>query len=176
MTHEHHAGGPRSFGERLIGAVKLDASVYEEVEHDADALGQAAGVVAAAAVARALGGIAVEGSLVGGFLSSFVGWFVSTGIIWAIGVWILKHTSDYLELLRTLGFASAPQVLLALAIIPLGPLLALVLLAVFGLSVATYVIAVRQALDVTTGRAIVVCLLALVVNALVSPILGVVGL
>ena len=35
----------RSFGERLLGAIKLDATVYEEVEHTPDAVGQAAGVV-----------------------------------------------------------------------------------------------------------------------------------
>jgi len=32
-------GGPRSFAERLLGAIKLDADVYEEVEHDASAMG-----------------------------------------------------------------------------------------------------------------------------------------
>ena len=45
----------RSFGERLVGAIKLDATVYEEVEHTPDAMGQAAGVVALAVVARSLG-------------------------------------------------------------------------------------------------------------------------
>ena len=33
----------RSFGARLVGAFKLDASVYEEVEHDTSAFGQASG-------------------------------------------------------------------------------------------------------------------------------------
>ena len=36
--------GPSSFGQRLIGAAKLDGETYEEVEHDPGALGQAAGV------------------------------------------------------------------------------------------------------------------------------------
>ena len=34
-----------TFGERLIGAARLDAETYEEVEHDQTATGQAAGVV-----------------------------------------------------------------------------------------------------------------------------------
>ena len=170
--------GPSSFGQRLIGAAKLDGETYEEVEHDPGALGQAAGVIALAAVARGLWGIGVEGGVGfgGGLLSAFIGWFVATGIIWAIGVWYLKHTSDYPELLRTLGFASAPQLLLALGIIPLGPLLALLGLAVFGLSVAAWVIAVRHALDVSTGRAIGICLVAAIANALLLPLLAAVGL
>jgi hypothetical protein len=74
----------------------------------------------------------------------------------------MKHTSDYKELLRTLGFASAPQLLLVAARIPgLGGIVALVAW-LWGL--AAFVVAVRQALDVTTGRAVVVCILAVLVN------------
>lgn len=167
-----------TFAQRLIGAAKLDADTYEEVEHDPSALGQAACVIALAAIARGLFGIGVEGGagFVGGLLSAFVGWFVATGIIWVIGVWFMKHTSDYAELLRTLGFASAPQVLLALGIVPIELLQALVGILVFGLSVAAWVIAARQALDVSTGRAIGICLLAALASALLHPVLGAVGL
>ena len=170
--------GPSSFGQRLIGALKLDAETYEEVEHDPGALGQAAGVIALAAVARGLWGVGVGAGagFIGGLLSAFIGWFVAAGIIWAIGVWYLEHTSDYPELLRTLGFASAPQLLFALGLIPLGPLLGLLAFLIFGLSVAAWVIAVRQALDVSTGRAIGICLLAAIANALLVPVFGAVGL
>ena len=101
---------------------------------------------------------------------------MAAGIIWAIGVWYLKHTSDYPELLRTLGFASAPQLLFALGLIPLGPLLGLLAFLILGLSVAAWVIAVRQALDVSTGRAVGICLLAAIANALLVPVFGAVGL
>ncbi|HIF95788.1 MAG TPA: hypothetical protein EYQ54_01955 [Myxococcales bacterium] len=149
----------RSFGERLLGAIKLDATVYEEVEHTPDAMGQAAGVVVLAVVARTFG-VPGDGGLVIGLLSGFIGWLIGTAVIWLIGVQILKHTSDFQELLRTLGFASAPQVLYVLGILPLGPLAPLLLLAVGVLGLFAWVIAVRQALDVTTGRSIVICLLA----------------
>ena len=149
----------RSFGERLLGAIKLDATVYEEVEHTPDAMGQAAGVVVLAVVAQPLG-MPGDGGLVSGLLSGFIGWLIGTAVIWLIGVQILKHTSDFQELLRTLGFASAPQVLYVLGILPLGPLVPLLLLAVGVLGLFAWVIAVRQALDVTTNRSILICLLA----------------
>jgi hypothetical protein len=168
------SGPRRSFGERLIGALKLDASVYDEVEHDPDALGQAAGVVALAAVAAALGSLPVGGgrALLLTLVSSFVGWLLGTAIIWGIGVKAMGHTSDYPELLRTLGFASAPQILLVLSILPLGPLRIVLSLAVFALTLVAFVVAVRQALDVSTGRAVGVCLLAVLAWALLTLVCG----
>lgn len=157
-------GGRHSFGERVMGALRLDASIYDEIEHDPDALGQAAGVVALAAVASAIGvaggamGDRGVGVILGGVVAAFLGWLISAGIVWVIGVRIMEHTSDYPELLRTLGFAQAPQLLKVLALVPL--LGFVVWIAVFFWGLAAYVVAVRQALDVETGRAIVVCVLA----------------
>ncbi len=163
--------GPRSFTERIIGAMKLDASVYDEVEHDENALSQAVAVVALGAVAAGIG-TAGEGSggMVAGVVGSVVGWLVSAAFVWFIGVKWMEHTSDYPELLRTLGFASAPQLALVLAVIPLlGPLVALVVV-FWGL--AAYVVAVREALDVTTERALVVCILAFGAKVLTVLVLG----
>ncbi len=166
----------RSFGERLVGALKLDASVYEEVEHDRSAFGQAALVVALAALAQAAGSYDAVGS--GGALANlaggFFGWFLGTGLVWLIGVAILNHTSDYGELLRTLGFAAAPGLLGVVGVLPLGPADALLGLAIFALSTIAAVIAIRQALDVGTGRAIVVCLLANLVPLALAFALGLV--
>ena len=148
-----------SFLERVIGALRLDAATYEEVEHDPSSLGQAAGVVALAALAAAIGAASRGGgSAVGTVLGALLGWLVSTAFVWVVGVRFMNHTSDYRELLRTLGFASAPQVLLVVAGVPV--LGALIGLAAWLWQLVAYVVAVRQALDVTTGRAVVVCLLA----------------
>jgi hypothetical protein len=164
----------RGFGERLLAAFKLEPELYEEVEHDPTALAQAAGVVALAAVARGIGfsGMPGAGGLVGGIVGGFLGWFVGTALIWAVGVWWFKHTSDYGELLRTLGFASAPQLLYVVAVIPFAPLQVLVALLVAALSVAAWVIAVRQALDVSTGRAVAVCVIAILLSLSLSIVFG----
>jgi hypothetical protein len=157
----------RSFGERLVGAMKLDAAVYDEIEHDPTSMGQAAGVVVLAALATAIGGAGGPGApgLVGGVIGSLLGWLASTAVVWLIGVRFMQHTSDYAELLRTLGFASAPRLLAILGFIPIFGFLVFLLAGILGL--VAYVIAVRQALDVTTGRAILVCVLAYLVGAAV---------
>jgi len=154
----------RSFGDRLLGAMRLDASVFEEVEHDVDALGQAAGVVALGGLANGLGAIpaAGVGAIFSGLFASFFMWVVASAIVWAIGVKVFEHTSDFAELLRTLGFAWAPQLLLVLCLVPLGPLTGLLWTVVLVLVTAAFVIAARQALDVSTARAIGICLLGVI--------------
>jgi len=156
------ASGQRSFAQRVIGALRLDAGTFDEIEHDQGALGQAATVVALSGVAAAIGSAGEGGGAFGAVLGSFLGWAVSTGFIWLVGVFFMEHTSDYPELLRTLGFASAPQLLLVLRGIPL--LGALIAVAAFFWGLAASVVAVRQALDVSTGRAVSVCILAVLVN------------
>jgi hypothetical protein len=166
---------PRSFVERLLGALRLDASVYDEVEHDAGALPQAAGVVALAAVCAGVGNAAAGGAgLVGAVIGAVIGWLAGAAIIWFVGVRLMEHSSDYPELLRTIGFASAPQLLLVLAAIPL--LGSVVRVAVLFWGLAAYVVAVREALDVETGRAVLVCVIAWgLVVALTFLLAGVAG-
>jgi hypothetical protein len=162
---EHPSPARRSFPERILGALRLDAATYDEIEHDESALGQAAGVVALAAVAAAIGSAGSGGGsgAVGVVLGAMMGWLISTGFIWVVGVHWMKHTSDYRELLRTLGFANAPNLLAIVGGIPVLGALAVLVAGVW--SLAAFVVAARQALDVTTGRALWICFLAVLVNA-----------
>lgn len=168
------AAGERSFGERLIGALMLDASVYEEVEHRPEALPQSVAVVALGGLAEGLAFIRLIGlgGILSGIVSGLLGWLLATAIVWAIGVRLFGHTSSFQELLRTLGFASAPRLLFVIALIPLGPLYPVLRLAVTVLTVLAFVIAVRQALDVTTGRSVFVCVLAVLATAVLAVLLG----
>ncbi len=139
--------------QRMQGAAMLNNSTYEEVEHDHTATGQAAGVVAIAAVAQAIGSIGQGGSgIVGALIGQLLGWALWAGLTYLVGTKLFGGTADWGELLRTLGFSQAPGVLYALGIIPgLGWLVR----AAVGIWVLVAgVIAVRQALDVTTGKAI----------------------
>jgi hypothetical protein len=166
------SAGQRSFGERLWGAIKLDASVYEEVEHDQSAMGQAAGVVAIGAIATGLASLTgvTFGGLVGGIIAGLLGWILSAALIWAIGVKMMECSSDFGELMRTLGFASAPKFLLFFGVIGFLRPLAWIVASV--LTVIAFVIAVRQALDVGTGRALFVCLIAVGLSVLLGLFLG----
>jgi hypothetical protein len=158
-----------SFVERVMGALRLNATTYAEVEHDPESMAQAAGVVALASVAVAIGtpgGGGVIGATIGGLL----GWLVSAGVLWLVGVYILKHTSDYVELLRTIGFASAPQILMVIGII--GPIAGIAAVVVFFWGLAAYVVAAREALDVTTARAVAICLVAFALKIITVLLLG----
>lgn len=148
----------RSMTERMKGAALLQVDVYEEVEHDGTATSQAAGVVAIVAVCAAVGGIGTgAGGILTGLLGAFVGWLVWSGITYLIGTNLFDGVATWGELLRTLGFAQSPGVLYVLGIIPLVGGLARLVLWIWLL--ATGLVAIRQALDVSTAKAVMTALL-----------------
>jgi len=167
--------------ERAIGAARLDATVYEEIEADAGALGQAMTVVAAAAVASGIGS-SVSSDVAGpgivfGILGALIGWFVWALTVYVIGAKAMPEPSthaDMGQLLRTTGFAAAPGVAGIVGVVPgIGGLL---LLVVSLWQLAAMVIAVRQALDYTsTGRAVAVCVIGFVAQIAVIFAIALVG-
>lgn len=148
----------RSLTERMMGAAKLDVNVYEEVEHDSSATGQAAIVVAIVAVCAAIGAAGGGlGAIISALIGAFVGWLVWAGVTYLIGDKVFGGTATWGELLRTLGFAQSPGVLYILAFIPL--LGWIVRLVVWAWMLVAGVIAIRQALDFDTGKAVLTALL-----------------
>ena len=143
----------RSIVERALGAARLDVATYEEVEADRSATGQAAAVVAVVAVASAIGSIG-DGStqIVGSLFSAILGWLIWSGVTYLVGTRLFGGTADWGELLRVLGFAQAPGVLYVLGIIPI--LGGLVKFAVAIWILVAGIVAIRQALDVDTGKAV----------------------
>ena len=142
---------------RMIRAARLEPSLYEEVEHDRDATRQAAFVVVGTSLAAGIGGGIVGGpvGLVVFPVASLVGWALFAWLTYFIGTrWLAgpETEADWGELARALGFASAPKALMIFGVVPaLAGLLGLVVS--IWMLVAT-VIAIRQALDFSTGRAI----------------------
>jgi hypothetical protein len=151
-------GARRSIVDRMIGAARLDVDTYEEVESDYNATGQAALVVTIVAIASAIGGLNEGGrGIIGGVLVAVLGWLLWSGIAYLIGDKVFGGTATWGELLRTIGFAQSPGVLLILGIIPV--LGGLVSMAVGIWMLVAGIIAIRQALDFSTGRAILTALL-----------------
>ena len=155
-----------TFTERMIGAAKVDAAMYTEVEHDTTATGQAAGVVAIVAVASAIGGAgAGPGGMVGGVIGALLGWLLWSGITYLIGDKLLGGTATWGELLRAVGFAQGPGVLYVFAVVP-G--LGWTVRTVVGIWVLVCgVVAVREALDFSTGKAILTTILGWVTMMIV---------
>jgi len=161
-----------SFVQRMIRAAKLDPTVYEEVENDRSATGQAMAVVILSSIAAGIGvygmeglgapgGGAIAGEVIGGAAVALVGWLVWALVAMLIGTKLLPEAgtrADWGELLRTIGFSSSPGILRIIGVIGgLGSL-------IWGLStiwmLIAMVVAVRQALDYrSTWRALGVCLI-----------------
>jgi hypothetical protein len=159
------------FIDRMIRAAKLDVHVYEEVEADKSAMSQAMGVVVLSSLAGGIG-LIQEAGLTGvllGTVVSLIGWYLWAFLSYIIGTKLLPEPqthADHGELLRTIGFSSAPGMIRVLAIIPGLDTLVYLLASVWML--VAMVIAVRQALDYhSTYRAIGVCIIGWLVQAVI---------
>ncbi len=168
----------RSLVNRMVRAAKLEVDLYEEVEADTRANGQAFLAVLIASLGAGLGagiaGVRVEGGLwflwglLIGLATALFGWLVWSLFAYWLGTTIFKGpetSATYGELLRTIGFSNSPRVLAFFVFIPFfGGIIA------FGVSIWALiagVIAVRQALDFSTGRAIATCVVGWIAYMLI---------
>jgi hypothetical protein len=161
-----------TFGQRVVGALKLDPNTFEDIERDPTAMGQAIGVIALAALAGSLGQIWRLGF--GTMLMSVVMALILY-VVWAVAVWLAgtklmpdpATKADFPETFRVIAFAAAPGLLGVVSIIPiLGWLLMFLVIPISWLwSMAAMVVAVRQVLDYTeTFKAVIVVIIGFVVG------------
>ena len=126
-------------------------------------------------IAKVGGGLII----VGGILAALVSWFVWAYLTYLIGTRVLptpRTQADYGQLLRTIGFSSAPGLIRIVGVIP-GLRMPIFLIAGIWM-LAAMVVAVRQALDYeSTARAVGVCaigwLVQIVIMALVAALFGI---
>jgi hypothetical protein len=136
---------------RLAGALTLDTSAYEDVEADQRSTTHAALTVVLASVSagvglRAFGG--TNASIVPLTALALLAWASWALLTFEVGARLLpgaRTHSDVGELLRTLGFATSPGLLLFVAVLP-GLALPIFAMVACWMLVAM-VVAVRQALD-----------------------------
>ncbi len=161
----------RSIIDRMRGAAMLDVATYEEVEHDRGATGQAFIVVVLVAICAGIGGLGDGGSgFLGGLIGAILGWLSWSAVTMFVGTRLFGGTADWGELLRTLGFAQAPGVLAILGIIPvLGGLVQFV---VWIWLLVAGIVAIRQALDIDTGKAILTALVGWLAMVVIGIIFG----
>lgn len=164
-----------SFGERVVGAMRLQASTFQEIEHDPNAMGQAVGVIVLAAVSAGIGSLFSNGmtGIVAGVIISLVAYAIWALVVWVVGTKVMPDPAtkaDLPETFRTIAFAVSPGLLSFLTIIPiLGILIGFV---IWIWQIAAMVVAVREVLDYTdTIKAVIVVVIGFVVNLVVSGIL-----
>ena len=138
-----------NFFSRIFRAIKIDPELYEEVEHDKSATFQAAIVVILSSLAAGVGAIHLGASnFIFGPLISLASWYFWAFLIFIVGTKLFpdKQTrSDHGELLRTIGFSSAPGLIRIFGVTP--ELMTVTFVGSSFWMLACMVVAVRQALD-----------------------------
>ena len=164
-----------SYINRIVRAAKLDVNLYEEVEADKGAMGQAMGVVVLSSIAAGIGTIGtigVKGVIIGAIIA-LIAWYAWAYITYFVGAKILPEPQTKAhpgELLRTIGFASSPGLIRVLAVIP--GIAGIIFLITSIWMLIAMVIAVKQALDYqSTLRAIGVCIIGWVIQTIIIMIL-----
>jgi hypothetical protein len=162
-----------TLAERMLGAARLEAATYEDVERDRTATTQALVVVVLTSLAAGLGlGAGLRGVLIN-TVAAIVLWAIWAALVFWIGTRLLPEVqtrADWGEVARTVGFAQSPGVLRVLGVIPILGDFIRAIVDVWVL-IAT-VIAVRQALDYSSlGRAVGVCLVGWGIQVIVFAIL-----
>ena len=158
------------FLNRIIRACKLDVSLYEEVEADKTATIQAALVVVLSSLAAGVGALSLgASSFFMAPLLSLVSWYIWAYLIYLIGAKLFPEPttkSNHGELLRTIGFSSAPGLIRVFGFTP--DLMSLTFIGAAIWMLVAMVVAVRQALDYqSTWRAIGVVVIGFLVQAIV---------
>lgn len=172
---------------RIMRAALLDEEFYREAEADPSLNQEALLIVVAVSVISGIGAF-IAGLIAGRPGAAFLALIVNSAIgvanyyIWAyvtyyIGTNLFSGDADPGELLRVLGYASAPRLLGLLGFIPcIGWLIALAG-AIWALVAAFY--GVREALDLDTTETLITVILGwvviLIINSIVNRLFGFAG-
>ena len=167
---------------RILRAIRLDPTVYREVADDQSAMSQAAIIVIVVTLMSAIGGgigmLMAKASAGKAALGFFSEWLLSgiliSWILWAIltyfvGTKLFKGKTNIPEMMRVLGFASAPRLLGLFGFIPcVGWLISLVGAI---LSLIAGFIAVREAMEFDTRNAIITVVISWVISFIIALLL-----
>jgi hypothetical protein len=171
-----------SMVDRVIRAVKLDKEFYNEAERDTSLDQEALLIVIIVSVASGIGSFIqgiISGEIGAALLSAILtivigigGYYLWSYITLWVGTKLFEGDADLGEMKRTLGYAHAPRLLGLLSFIPcVGAIFAL---AGFVLSLVAAVIAIREAMDFDTGKAVITAIIGWAVVLVISIIVGVV--
>ncbi|MBN1659367.1 MAG: YIP1 family protein [Anaerolineae bacterium] len=152
--------------DRILRAIRLDPNVYREIAEDENAMGEAAIIVIVVTLLSALGSAFAAESffvslIVSWLMSVIVGWIGWAVLTYFIGAKLFGGRSSIPEMMRVLGYASAPQLLGVLGFIPCLGWLASLIGAILALIAG--IIAVRESMEFDTGKAVLTVLIAWVI-------------
>ncbi|HOT90236.1 MAG TPA: Yip1 family protein [Anaerolineae bacterium] len=112
------------------------------------------------------------GAFLGALVSSFIGWVAWSAVTYFVGTTLFHGEATLGEMLRVIGFAQAPLLLNVLSFIPcLGSIISLV---AWLLSLYTGYLAIKEGLDLDTGKTIATVAIGWVVAFVISLVVGMV--
>ena len=157
--------------QRVVRAVTFDVKFFNEVKSDISLNQEALIVVAVSSLLAAIG------SITGGIgyalllvIWGVLGYYIWSYVTWLVGKNFFGGSGDVGELQRTLGYAWAPRALGLLGIVPCVGW-------VFGLvgalwSLGVGILAVREGMQVDTGKAIATTFVGWVIVLVITGLLG----
>jgi hypothetical protein len=156
--------------DRILRAIRLDWTVFREIAEDPNAMSQAAIIVVVATFLSAVGTAIASGNFI---VSLFVNWIVSILIGWIgwaiityfVGTLLFQGKTDIPEMMRVLGYASAPQALGIFGFIPCLGAIAAFIGAILALIASVF--AIREAMEFDTSKAIVTVVISWIIATVI---------
>ena len=152
---------------RAWRAAKLDTELYNTVEHDRGYTGEASLIVFFTAILSGIGlsffpAYELVPTVISAVIGSLLGWLLWAGITLFVGR-ALGGTADYGEMVRVLGFAHSSR---ALGILPGFALIGAIW------SLVASVVAIREGLDFSTGKAVGTVIIGFLVQFVLANVFG----
>ncbi len=162
--------------DRMFRAAMLDPLVFDEIKEDRNAMTQAVQVVIIVGVIGVISSlvqllntpaesgveVSVSTNIATSVATAVLGWLLWAFLAYLLGTGVFGGTASYLQMLRAIGFAQSPSVISILSV-PLVfiPTAGAVLGGLLGLAAALWVlivdvIATRQTLGISTGKATII--------------------
>jgi hypothetical protein len=165
-----------TFPQRAIGAARLEVPVFEEIEADRTATGQALAVVVLSNLAAGIGltESLLDAPVLHRIVLALIFWLFWAIATYIVGVYLMPEPQTQTnvgELLRTIGFGASPGILRILGVVPLvgSTIYAVSTVWMF----VAIIVAIRQALDYkSTGRAVVVCVITGIIGVFMAALFG----
>ena len=154
---------------RMYRAALLDVNLFEEVEADKSLLTESMIVVVLSSLASGIGLWSMGlGELFTTTLGELLSWYIWAYLIYFIGAKLFPEPTtkaDHGELLRTIGFSSAPGLIRVFGFTP--ELMSITFIGAAIWMLVAMIVAVRQALDYqSTWRAIGVVVIAFLIQSI----------
>ena len=152
-----------NFIKRVILILRLDNTIYYEIERNNNLIIEAIIIVVISGFSRGMVNYQLLGFSTISFsiISEIIGWFLRSLFIFFIGMQILHKKANIHKIIRTIGFTYSPAILSFLGIIPyLGFSIRFIL--IFAWIEIVTIIATKRLFDCETYQAIIVVIMSFI--------------